>query len=504
MVRGEEQYWSKEQLDEVEENGGLLPGEKLPMYQLNDDGMAELFAKMYFGRAIWNQDTGKWHLWTGSQWKEAGAQTYVRRLVTHALKIYPKLLEDGVPEDYVIKLRKFLRDCSNSARKSAILFEARCMEGIVYPSSEFDTQEYLVNCENGTVDLKVGYMRRHKPVDMLSHQAPCRYVKDADIKDDILQRYLWGVSCGDKEWIDFLQLAAGYTLTGSVEEEVFFFLSGETATGKSTLYEAMLKTVGTYGMQANFKSFLESQKGESTLQRDITRMVGKRLVLAEESDKKTRLAVGMVKWLTGGSTVTARRLYHEGFDFDPNFTLWLSSNYRPVVDHADNAIWRRLIHIPFLHKMSIKEMDPRIKHHLTRTQEGREAVFAWMVRGAMRWYEMRKKSPGKMVWQAAIPKSISGATQAYRDEMSVIKGFLSESGIDKVTKPMVRTVVWRQYEAYAKENKEKVVLTLREFTTEMRSAGYVDKTVHMVLGSVGEKKAYACWVSPPKEESERL
>jgi len=151
--------------------------------------------------------------------------------------------------------------------------------------------------------------------------------------------------------------------------------------------------------------------------------------------------------------------------------------------------------------MSIKEMDPRIKHHLTRTQEGREAIFAWMVRGAMRWYEMRRENPGKMVLQAAIPETISGATQAYRDEMSIIKGFLVESGIEKVTKPMIRTVVWRQYEAYAKENKEEVVLTLREFTKEMRSAGYVDKTVHMVLGAVGEKKAYACWVLPPKEES---
>lgn len=466
---------------------------KFPVFPLNDMGMAHLFAKTYVGKAIWNQDTEKWHLWNGKQWLESGAKTYVRQLVSHMLKTYPAKVQSQMDKTEFARLERFVKIRCDARYISNIIFEARGMTGIIQPDAGFNQPDHLLNCENGILDLKAGKLLKHNSIEMLSQKAPCRYVAEADIKDDILQHYLWEASCHCKEWIDFLQLAAGYSLTGSVEEEVFFFISGEAATGKSTLHEAMLRASGNYGMQARFETFLESIRGDSSRQRDITRMVGKRLVVAEETDKKTKLATGMVKYITGNSSITARRLYEEGFEFDPHFTLWLASNYKPVVDHTDNALWRRMIHIPFGHKLRKAQMDPAVKHHLVRTQEGREAVFAWMVRGAMRWYRMRRETPGKMVMQLAIPEVISGATQVYRDEMNLLSPFLKDSGLLEYTKPIIKSSLFRRYEQFVK-NDEGDTLDRRDFNRRMRESGFKEKSCFLEIGKTSKKKSYACWV----------
>ena len=479
---------------EIEDVTQPLPEpEKFPVFELNDMGMAHLFAKTYFGKAIWNRDTEKWHLWNGKQWLESGAKTYVRQLVEHMLKTYPAKVQYQLDKTEFAQLEKFVKIRCEGPYVSRIVFEARGMTGIIQPDAKFDQPDHLLNCENGIIDFRAGKLLKHDSHEMLSQIAPCRYVADADIKDDILQKYLWEASCHQKEWIDFLQLAAGYSLTGSVQEEVFFFLSGDTATGKSTLHEAMLRASGNYGMQARFETFLESVRGDSSRQRDVTRMVGKRMVVAEETDKKTKLATGMVKYITGNSRITARRLYEEGFDFDPHFTLWLASNYKPEVDHTDNAIWRRMIHIPFDHKLTKSQMDPVVKHHLVRTEAGREAVFAWMVRGAMRWYQMRRETPGRMVLQLAIPEVISGSTQVYREEMNLLSPFLTDSGLLACTEPIIKESLFRRYEQFAKAEGDDV-LTRRNFNARMRESGFKEKTCLLEIGQTGKKKAYGCWI----------
>ena len=54
-----------------------------------------------------------------------------------------------------------------------------------------------------------------------------------------------------------------------------------------------------------------------------------------------------LKYLTGGDTVSARRLYASRFEFKPTHKLWIATNHKPRVRGGDDGIWRRLKLIPF-------------------------------------------------------------------------------------------------------------------------------------------------------------
>jgi putative DNA primase/helicase len=72
-------------------------------------------------------------------------------------------------------------------------------------------------------------------------------------------------------------------------------------------------------------------------------------VKSVEVSEGQKLAEGLVKNLTGGDVVTARFLYQAVFEFRPAFKLWLAANAAPRIDHEDDAIWRRILRVPFEH-----------------------------------------------------------------------------------------------------------------------------------------------------------
>jgi len=55
----------------------------------------------------------------------------------------------------------------------------------------------------------------------------------------------------------------------------------------------------------------------------------------------------LIKSFTGGDRITARFLYGEYFDFQPQFTPFLVVNHRPVIRDTSHSIWRRIKLIPF-------------------------------------------------------------------------------------------------------------------------------------------------------------
>lgn len=99
-----------------------------------------------------------------------------------------------------------------------------------------------------------------------------------------------------------------------------------------------------------------------------------------------RLAEGLVKQLTGGDTVSARKLYSEFFQFRPEFKLWLAANHKPVIRGTDQAIWRRIRLIPFTVTIPEQEQDPDLVRKLTAELPG---ILRWAVDGCLAWQRSR-------------------------------------------------------------------------------------------------------------------
>ena len=134
-----------------------------------------------------------------------------------------------------------------------------------------------------------------------------------------------------------------------------------------------------------------------------------------DTKEGAKLADGLVKWITGGDDIAARRLYERTFEFSPQFTLLLASNYRPRVRDDDDAFWRRLIELPFVISIPEAERDKTVKATLCDPKLGGPAVLSWAVQGAVRWFKEG----------LALPEIVRTATAAYRDEMDPMRDFLS-------------------------------------------------------------------------------
>ena len=67
----------------------------------------------------------------------------------------------------------------------------------------------------------------------------------------------------------------------------------------------------------------------------------------------------------------------------PQCTVWLAANHRPLVRDDDEAIWRRILVIPFEAQIPADERDPKVKERLTDPSDCGPAVLAWLVRGCL-------------------------------------------------------------------------------------------------------------------------
>jgi putative DNA primase/helicase len=403
----------------------------------------------------------KWFAWDGMRWRPDATREVHRRAKDTVLAMYE---EAATTSDSTARreLAKWAAASESDHRIRAMIELASTEAEVVVDVTSLDADPELLNVRNGTLDLRAGKLRPHERGDLLTKLAPIEFAEGAqsDIWEDFLTRVL--PTPDDR---DFLARAAGYTLSGLPLEEVLFFLFGPTASGKSTFIEAIKATLGDYAMTADFSTFLRSRPRDGSAARgDVARLTGARFVGSVEVQDGQSLAEGTVKWLTGGDTVTARRLYSEEFEFAPQFTLWLAANDRPRARDDDDALWRRILTVPFIESIPEEERDESLKQRLRTPSLSGPAILSWMVDG-LRDYRDRGLDP---------PASVRVATQAYRDAMDPLTGFLDECcELDRDHSELFKSI-WKAYSSWAEDNvkERRSHLTKQELGSRLTSRGF--------------------------------
>ena len=296
---------------------------------------------------------------------------------------------------------------------NAMIRLAQSEPGIAITPSDFDQNPYQLNVINGTVNLRTGKLHRHLREDYITKLAPVRYEPKAS--DVIWERVLHDATGGDAELREVIQRAFGYSATGDTGEEVLFMVHGPAASSKSTITEAIKSTLGDYALTADFETFLK-RRATGGPRNDIARLAGSRLVISIEVDEGETLAEGLVKTLTGGDAVAARKLYKEAFEFKPNFKLCLVANHAPKVKAGDGAMWRRIRVIPLTQQVPPHLRDPKVKAHLTNPAKAGPAILQFLIKGSLAWQQGGLK----------IPAIVQEATDAYRASQDSFGDFISE------------------------------------------------------------------------------
>ncbi len=439
-----------------------------------DMGNAQRLAARYGAELRYCYGLARWYVWDGRRWApddNGVVQRYAKDTAT-AIKLEVQG-EENVERRQ--ELAAWARRSENETRLRAMVNVACSEPGIPVLASELDTDPWMLNCLNGTLDLRTGELRAHSQDDLITKLAPVRY--DPEARSDVWECFLDEATSGDQELQGFLARAIGYSLTGFTTEEKLFFIHGPGGAGKSTFVEAIKSTLGDYAMTADFETFL-ARSFTGGMRNDIARLAGARFVASIEVEEGKRLAEGLVKTITGGDTVTARFLYREAFSFKPNFTLWLCANHAPEVKDNDSAMWRRILRVPFEHMIPAERRDPAVKQTLCDPEQAGSAILAWAIRGCLEWQRVG----------LAVPESVTAATEAYRREMDPLSDFIAACCLLAPTAHVPSAELRQAYEDWTRENGA-TAMGAREWVERVKALGCKPSVRLRIMG-----KLIRCWV----------
>jgi len=346
----------------------------------------------------------------------------------------------------------------NASRLNAMLALARTDATIAIRHEDLDANPMLLNVANGTIDLVSGELRPHDPADRITKLADVVFDKDA--KCPTWDAFLHHSMGGNAEMVDFLWRAVGYCLTGSIVEHILVFLYGPTGTGKSTFFGLLHDVLGDYASRAP-RGLLFQSRGDRH-ETELTTLFGARVATCNEIDEGATFDEALVKDLTGGERMTARRMREDHWTWAPTHKILIGGNHKPNVRNFDDAIRRRLRLVPWA--FPPKTVDKALPEKLRAERPG---ILAWAVRGCLEW---QKRGLGE-------PVAVREATDAYQEESDVLGEFMrlyvSFADPDAAT---ARKALRTAYEEYARENGLSPVGAKR-FAKRLRDKGVTETTV---------------------------
>ena len=243
---------------------------------------------------------------------------------------------------------------------------------------------------------------------------------------------------------------------GRVREHILPIFTGTGSNGKSTFTEAVSSALGDYAMQADPTLLMASRSdshptGQAALQ-------GRRLAICMETAQGRHLDAPTAKQLTGGDTITARYMRQDFFSFEPSHTILMITNHKPVVDGSDDALWRRLVVVPFEEVFSGDQIQPDLKEQL---ESEPDAILSWMIEG---WIIYQKSG-------LLIPDGVRAATDAYKADSDAVGRFIDERLYPTQFGKVVSSRLFAEWQKWCATNGEESS-TQKAFSEELTRRGY--------------------------------
>ena len=397
-----------------------------------DAGNAELFAHLHGDKVRFDHKQQRWLIWNGKKHRwTPDTQGKVRLLMKDTARRGRLRLAQQVSDDD--ERKKQIQWAMQSEGLYRIQAALELAKSPISDSGDgWDSNPWLVGVQNGIVDLRTGKLREATQQDRITKFSPVRY--DAAAKCPRFEQFLEEVFDGDQQLIRFVQKAAGYSLTGSTQEQCVFACWGGGANGKTTLLETLLFVFGDYAVDLPFMA-LEANRN-SGVPNEGMKLVGARFVKAVEIREGRRIDEARLKAWTGGDSLTARPLYKEYVTFQPTHKLWLAFNHKPVIADESKGMWRRIRLIPFT---QIFEGERKDKGLLEKLKAEAPGILNWVIEGCRLW---RKEG-------LEPPDAISKATSEYQEESDALSAFLDECCTVNSAASVGASELWDAYVEWA-------------------------------------------------------
>ena len=446
-------------------SGGVpdLEEEDKGKYNLTDLGNAERLIRDHGDDLKYCAAFKSWLVFDGQRW-QIDDQHLVDRKVMRTVRRMQRDAVKGEDNEETKKLFNWGKGSESNKRRKDMLQWAQSMAPV--RAEELDCNDWLLNVENGTLDLKTGRLLQHSRKHLVTKLAPVTY--DAAATSPRFIRFLNEVFIDhagnpDDELILYIQRLLGYCLTGSTAEQSIYFCYGQGANGKDTLLSLVQDIIGEYAGEARTELIMRAKKQANAASEDEASLQGRRLVKTSETDSGRALGEATVKRLTGTKRITARRNYGHNFEFVATHKIFLLTNHKPEIQDTTHSIWRRVHLIPF-NATFTPGSDPTLESDLRKESAG---VLNWLLEGCLMWQKEGLKPP----------KAITEATEAYRTEMDKVQRFIDECCTvfgDGITGRVGATKLWEAFQDWCRTGNENPE-TQRKFGMALKEKGFEKK-----------------------------
>ena len=342
--------------------------------------------------------------------------------------------------------------CGDRRNIADFIHLARVNPAVLLSVDKLDADPFVVGAGNCVIDLRTGAARPYTREDFITRTLACDM--DPAATCPRWERFMAEVF-PDEDVRHFVWKALGYSLTGDMREQCFFFPYGVGRNGKSVFMRTLEKHVlGQLTVRAGRGITATTERGGYPAS-EVAELAGARMILTSETEQGQKLNENLIKDLTGGESMRGRNLYENAFTFMPTGKLWCCGNHKPTIRGTDDGIWRRVRLIPFTQKFEGDAADRQLPEKLAAEASG---ILNWCVRGCLLWQKQGLE----------MPTFIRAAVDEYKRDEDRLADFLEDCVSESCGGTLNHADLFKAYQRHCEDNGNRFPLTSRNLAKALQ------------------------------------
>lgn len=355
----------------------------------------------------------------------------------------------------VIKARDTAVKALGSQRSVQSMIALSKANGLLtVPMAKWDADPMKIGTANGTLCLNTRTFSAGRPDDYITKRIGVCYDPNATCPnwETFISQVL-----PDPDVASYVQRLVGYSLTGDMSDQSFYFLHGVGQNGKSMFLDVLARIMGDYAGNAR-REMIEDVRF-AAYKTDLAQLPGVRLLIGLETSADGKLRDDVIKSLTAGDPMKGEAKYAMPFEFRPCCKLWLAGNHKPVIEGTDFGIWRRVKLIPFTTVISAEQRIPQTVL-LNRLMAEGPGILNWALEGLAQWKIDR------------VPVTVKDAVAEYRSGEDDVADFIAEAVTMSPRHRVPRLDLYQAYVAWASSVGIRNPWTLKRITRRLKERGF--------------------------------